>query len=97
MVTIGLVPPPNVGIPIYSVPEDGGTVSVCVEVVNGNLAPGISVSVTFNTVNGVATGEFSREHKNVGTDFMHIMHLQPHLTLRMCPCLWSSMLEILMT
>jgi len=97
VVTIGLVPPPNVGIPIYSVPEDGGSVPVCVEVISGNLGPGISVSVTFNTVNGVATGEFSRRHNNVDTDFMHIMHLQPHLTLRMCPCLWSSMLEILTT
>ena len=82
-VTIGLVPPPNVGIPIYSVPEDGGSVPVCVEVVSGNLAPGISVSVTFNTNNGVAVGEFSRKHVNVGLDFMHEYILQPHLTLRM--------------
>ena len=83
MVTIGLVPPPNVGTPIYSVPEDGRTVSVCVEVVSGNLDPGRSVSVTFNTNNGVAVGEFSRKHDNVGLDFMDEYILQPHLTLWM--------------
>ena len=79
MVTIGLVPPPNVGIPIYSIPEDGGSVPVCVELVIGNLAPGTSVSVTFNTVSGVATGELSRKQNIVGTNFIHIVHFSAPL------------------
>ena len=55
MVTIGLVPLPNVAVPSYSVPENAGTIPVCVEVVSGTVGTGLSVPVAFDTASNSAT------------------------------------------
>ena len=47
--SVRIAPPPNV-----DVPENGGPVSVCAEIVSGSLAAGVSVTVNLATTGGSA-------------------------------------------
>ena len=49
MVSVRITPPPN-----FNVPENGGPASVCVEIVSGSLAAGVSVTVNLATTGGSA-------------------------------------------
>ena len=53
--TISLVPPAGgVGIPNYQIPENSGSIEICVEVEVGTLAPGQTATVLFSTSDGSA-------------------------------------------
>lgn len=58
---IGLVPPPNVAIPSYSVPENADTIAICVEVISGTVGTGLNVPVNFDTASVTAT---CKSHSN---------------------------------
>ena len=45
--------------PLYTIPEDNGTVEVCVVIVRGTIGPGQTVNVMFETRAGSAFGKYS--------------------------------------
>ncbi len=52
VVTVAFVPA------AYTVREDQGPVSVCLRIIDGSLAPGVTATVSIDSADGTATREF---------------------------------------
>ena len=59
MVTVRIVPPPNVDIP-----EGGGSATVCTEIVSGTLADGLTATVTLTTSDGTAQRKETKHYSS---------------------------------